>query len=672
MYKFLLIISLILFSCSGLFSQSANRKMELNSIGFEGNSQFSNSQLRLVIYSQESPIWIWKFLDSFTSFGKAAIYFDSSIVKGDITPLKEFYVTNGFFNAQVSCVYTVDTASRKVDVVFKIVEGAPSNFGRANLIGLIAVTADTYKNIQENFSIDTSKRFSQTVIQTNIDKIVSNLKNNGYKNAKLDSAIVFKDTLYSRADVNIYFTPGDRYSISDVYVVKNGVGSASVEDTLLTQVVGIHKGELYSLEKLKRSQIRLFRTGLFSSISVGSPTKDSLMRYAIPIEINGTIGSMNDLSPEVIVNDQQNFSMGLAGSYTRKNFLGQARKFTTTTSFGMQDPFKAVGNLSNNFSVYDNKYLGYADARMTVEQPFIFDRPITGILEIYGTLSKTTAVNTTKYGSKVSFEFEMPEYTFLSYLSTYYNLEINNEFDYTGNEVTPTKRTLSVIGADLRSSLTDNPLFPTSGRNTSLVVEQANGLSYLAAKLTHNEYKGAMFYKILATNANYFPLNKVKNAILGLKFKIGHIQTYSGNIYDIPYDRKFYVGGSNSLRGWKATDTVMMVYATKNITDSVIKIYGGTFIMEGSAELRYKFLDNVGVAVFSDYGGSWLKYDKFRFDKIAVDVGFGLRYYTSIAPFRIDFGYKIYDPNDSRSILKKQFLKTFLAPTLQFGIGEAF
>ena len=91
--------------------------------------------------------------------------------------------------------------------------------------------------------------------------------------------------------------------------------------------------------------------------------------------------------------------------------------------------------------------------------------------------------------------------------------------------------------------------------------------------------------------------------------------------------------------------------------------------MEGSTEYRLRFLENFGATLFLDYGNTFNGFENLSFNQIAVAAGFGFRYYTAIAPFRIDFGFKVYDPNDRRSFLKKQF---FNIMEFHFGIGEAF
>jgi outer membrane protein assembly factor BamA len=664
----------LLFSVS-IFSQQA-KKYELKSIRFEGNISFSATQLQLVIYTPEPPFWIWKFLNTFSSLGKEAVYFDSTMMKIDIQALTEFYMANGFFDSKVTPFYNLDTSSRTADLSYKIDEGISSNFGNINLIGLISIPGHTYKNIIENLSIDSTKRFSQGMVQQDIEKIVTNLQNNGYRNALFDSAIVFKDTMRKRADLNIYFSPGNIYSISDVIVKTKAVNGATIEDTLIKQLVDIKKGDLYSLEKIRRGQIRLFRTGIFTVVTVAGTAGDSV-KNMIPVEVNGTIGKMNELSPEFLVNDQHHeFNVGLGASYTRKNFLGRARKFTASGSFGIQDIFRSnINQLITNFSIYDFSSLGYADARINIEQPFLFNEPIVGILETYGTVSKTDYLNVTKYGGKLSFEFEMPQYTFANYLSAYYNLEINNEYRLGVDSVVRKTWNLSIIGADIKSLKSNDPVFPSGGNNSSFLIEEANLLTYLTAKLAGREYTGAMFYKFLGTTAFYFPVSSIKNSVWGVKLKSGYIHAYKGSINEIPSDRKFFVGGSNSLRGWTAMDKSINPIANEETVADTGS--GGTFLLEGSAEFRIRYMDFFGTTAFLDWGRSWVDYSKFRLDDIAINIGVGFRYYTSFAPFRLDLGLKLYDPvspeGKSRWLFDKSFNKSFWdCIQLQFGIGEAF
>ncbi|MDR3626969.1 MAG: BamA/TamA family outer membrane protein [Ignavibacteriaceae bacterium] len=657
-----------------MFAQSGKR-FELNSISFEGNHAFSSSVLSETIFSQPTPWWFWKFLHSFSSLGKEPVYFDSLNIQIDLNSLRNYYASNGFFKAEITYKYNIDTASEKADLIYIIQENKPSEFGKVDLVGMNGYPSLIYTISYDEAKVDTSKRFSQKTIQDNTSKIVSNLQNSGYMFARSDSTIVIKDTAQSKADSYIYILPGECYNVDTVLINKTGEGASLVDDKLLRDITGIKVGEFYSSDELRSSQARLYRTGLFSSVLLAGDVKDTT-DHKVPILLTGSIGLMNELSPEVILNNQNRaFNAGLGFSYIRKNFLGDARKLTASTSFGVQDLFRIdYGTLIKRFNFQDTTLLGYVDARIVVDQPYLFGKPIFGTWETYTTINKQTDYNNTVYGSKVTFDFEMPTYTFVNNLSASYTLEQSYTKFRTHNDYL-SHTFISDIAVDASSTTADNILFPTQGYNLTFHIEEANSLPYLFSGLFKIDSL-ALFHKIVLSGSYYVALDRNKNSIAAAKFKIGNIQIFHGNFAGVPINRSFYAGGSNSVRGWRPNDLVPIG------SESVLEINGasvkgGTFLMEGSFELRRRFLENVGFALFADYGNTWLGYNQFRWDGIAVATGVGFRYYTPVAPFRIDLGFKFYDPNPGNS-KAPSFLWQNWDPhffnniVLHFGLGEAF
>ena len=173
----------------------------------------------------------------------------------------------------------------------------------------------------------------------------------------------------------------------------------------------------------------MFRTGLFNTITLSGEESDTSGNH-VPLRIDGNIGLLNELSPEVILNNQQNdaYNVGLGATYIRKNFLGSARKLTVSSSFGIQDILNVdFGQIFKKFSFRDTTLLGYVDSRVTIEQPYLFGENIYGTWDNYVTINKQSSYNNTIYGTKLTFEFEMPKYTFVNFLSTSYNVEQSNE-----------------------------------------------------------------------------------------------------------------------------------------------------------------------------------------------------------------------------------------------------
>ena len=138
-------------------------------------------------------------------------------------------------------------------------------------------------------------------------------------------------------------------------------------------------------------------------------------------------------------------------------------------------------------------------------------------------------------------------------------------------------------------------------------------------------------------------------------------------------NQTFFAGGSNSVRGWKSRelippDEINDDYLVPSLNEQ-LKIRGGTFLLEGSFEFRRRFVKDFGYVLFLDYGNTWNGPDQFQWNEVAVAIGTGFRYYSAIAPFRIDFGFKLYDPKDLKYFYEVPFLETMV---INFGIGEAF
>ncbi|MEO8445978.1 MAG: BamA/TamA family outer membrane protein, partial [bacterium] len=184
----------------------------------------------------------------------------------------------------------------------------------------------------------------------------------------------------------------------------------------------------------------------------------------------------------------------------------------------------------------------------------------------------------------------------------------------------------------------------------------------------------SQFIKIYTGNRIYFNLNKIiPFSIFATSLKVGDIIEYGTGTQLVPVQPiyKFFSGGSGSLRGWNAKENGILVN----------KELGGNFLLEGSIELRKKlfpkkenFMKNINGALFVDYGNVWETSKQFRIDQIALATGFGFRYDLFFGAVRIDFGFKLYDPNDADakwlfSDPSKIFKSKF---AIQFGIGEAF
>lgn len=672
-------------------------RYELVSVQFHGNFTLPTSELSQVVASKESPGWFSQFLNSFTSFGEGPVYFDSLLIPGDVEALKNYYFDNGFFEARFFPRYYLDKEEKTATIVFHIEEKDPSLIKSFDIEGIEWIAPEFQTRIHdEMIDLDTTERYSRQIVEGKIFNIISFLRDHGYMLVKNETPVVKIDTMKNEVDVKTVVNTGRRYKISDLRTDKTGPGKDLVEDQLLKEIVSIKPGQWYSFYENQRAQVRLYRTNLFSSVLVTGVVSDTVENQ-VPLNISTDVGLLNEISPEIILNNEDNaLNFGFGIGYTRKNFFGDARKFSIQTSAAAQN----ITDFISNFSLQDTSIFGYTDARIILEQPYLFGRPINTQWENYVTLQKRrNEYNATLYGSKLNFDFELPRFTFLTSLSTYLSYE-NSTFRFSdgyisrafGDSLLAVFKQLdpdnynrsrvsnSYIGAEFGANRSNNLLFPTKGYTLNILVQEGNSLSYLVNQISGTKLTVPMHYKIVFTTTGYIPFYDSETDAFGVKLKLGFIKAYRGSKFDIPLNQRFYAGGSNSVRGWQSRELVPPLQ-TSTIPSGVTSeefealffrgiLPGGFILLEGSIESRNRLVGGLGSALFIDYGNTWNDFQSVRLDQIAVAAGFGFRYYSEFAPIRLDFGLKVYDPWDKRSFFKK----AFFSETFEFhiGIGEAF
>lgn len=128
-----------------------------------------------------------------------------------------------------------------------------------------------------------------------------------------------------------------------------------------------------------------------------------------------------------------------------------------------------------------------------------------------------------------------------------------------------------------------------------------------------------------------------------------------GNSQAVPFEKRYFAGGSNSVRGWTARSLGPGGYrGAGSLID--FNNQSGDVRLNLNVEYRAKVWSFIELAAFVDAGNIWtiteyesqpngqFLWNEF-YKQIALAYGVGLRLDFSIFVFRIDFGVKLYDPS---------------------------
>ncbi|MDE6300487.1 MAG: BamA/TamA family outer membrane protein [Muribaculaceae bacterium] len=127
-----------------------------------------------------------------------------------------------------------------------------------------------------------------------------------------------------------------------------------------------------------------------------------------------------------------------------------------------------------------------------------------------------------------------------------------------------------------------------------------------------------------------------------------------GNSSMVPFEKRFYAGGANGVRGWAVRTLGPGAYDSRNsVTDFINQC--GDISMLFSAEYRAKLFWVLEGALFIDAGNVWtihnypnqpggmFKFNKF-YKQIAAAYGIGLRMDFTYFLLRFDLGFKAHNP----------------------------
>jgi len=284
------------------------------------------------------------------------------------------------------------------------------------------------------------------------------------------------------------------------------------------------------------------------------------------------------------------------------------------------------------------------------------DRP-----EYQRSITNLSAAFSWDLSQKLKFSFTPTSLDIInSTLSTEFREQLVNLRDSLGNNLIFAFNP-SFVGSMI-FSLTRNNNYGTSLKRSSLIratVESGGTLLNLyTPQIIINQ--GLEPFKFIRLSFD-FRKNRIVNKTTSIAYRIN---TGVGYAYSdsrvMPYEKNFFVGGSNSVRAWRprrlgvGTETPTL---SADPTQNGIYDYRfekpGDVLIEGSIEWRQKIFGFVNYALFIDAGNVWtlgsskeatqFKSDTF-YKEFGIGTGFGLRFDFSFLILRLDIGVKAWDP----------------------------
>ncbi|MGD1320584.1 BamA/TamA family outer membrane protein [Chryseobacterium sp. 2R14A] len=619
----------------------------------------------------------------------------------------------GYFNAKAK--YDTVSKNKKAKVIYTL------NPGGRYLISNVNFPADSSeinKEIQvlkERTRLKAGNPFDLDVIKAERQRIDDGLKDRGFYYFNPDNIIVQADSTVSKKkndvelivklkdntpqlakeqftidkvivfpNYNLHDVKRGKYSVpmnpdslkgyeyNDIYVVDP---QKKFKPRVFDRALYFEKGDLYNRKDHNLSLNRLISLGVFKFVKNDFVVSDSL---------NHKFDAYYILTPREL----QSLRLEALGRTNSANYAGSELNlnWTQRNFFHGAEQFKA-----SVYGAFDVQIGGPADAENIFRAGANAQLSIPRIVAPFRFNSSSAFVPRTNI--KLGYEFQ--NRTTLYTLNTF-----NASFGYQWKENVRKEHELNVIDVSLIDPANVTPKFdslafknPYLQRITDrqLIFGPTYSYTYSTTMLPRKNtfyYKGMLDLAGnitgLVTGANVKE-GKEKN-IFGIPFSqyakiendvrfyhkftektslatrlIAGVAVPYGNSKYIPFARQFFVGGSNSIRAFRARTLGPGSYDPRTDTSTrAIFDQAGDVKLEMNAEYRANLFKFLNVAAFVDAGNIWLINDEFKangelerpggkfskefLSEIAVGAGVGLRLDFSILILRLDLAMPLRVP----------------------------
>ncbi len=559
------------------------KKVYIKTITFQGNKGFSENKLKDLMETNEKGFFYW-----FTSSG----VYKKELLEQDLEKLAAFYYNHGYLKAKVG-EPTVRHEGEWLYIVIPIEEGQQYKMGQVEINGDFIQPKDKLMAV---LSITKEKFYNREVIRKDILKLNDLYSGEGYAFAEINPQIK-EDPSVPKIDMVYEIKKGAKVYFERIDIV----GNVKTRDKVIRREFKVAEKGLFDAVALRKSNENLHRLDFFEEINISTSPGSQEDRMNLKVEVKEKMTGSFSVGAGYSAVDQ----FIVMGQIAQRNLFGRGQRLSLDAQLGANT----------------NRYnLGFFE-------PWLLDSRVSANINLYNWLRIWDQYTKNSLGGTVEFGYPLfEEFTrgFLSY--TYDDANVTDIQagaaqiiqDMAGRHQT------SSVRLTLKRDSRDLLFNTTKGSVNSASVEYAGG-----------PLGGTNFFtRYLASSGWYFPLFWETTFFANGKW--GYITRNSGG--DLPLYEKFYLGGINSVRGFKYYD----ISPTDPLTGQKI---GGEQMVQFNFEYIFPLVQKAGIKglVFFDAGNAYTKDESINFGELRKSVGVGIRWYSPMGPLRLEWGWNL-DP----------------------------
>ena len=219
--------------------------------------------------------------------------------------------------------------------------------------------------------------------------------------------------------------------------------------------------------------------------------------------------------------------------------------------------------------------------------------------------------------------------------------------------------------------------FEWTGMGLSLLNQALEGGAENPGTMTFAGVPLAHYIRLETEWAGQVRVNRPSQVGWHYRLKLGAAKTGS-NMDAMPFDRAFYAGGTNGIRGWSVRN-LGPGFSTDEIPGSGVVNGVGDLQIEFSMEYRRHLTEALELAWFVDAGNVWLfansnsnssALQELNWNSVALGSGLGIRVDFDFFLLRIDGALRVHDP--SVNVSERWMDMSAPKGQVHLGIGHSF
>ena len=585
---------------------AAQDLVRVNRLSISGVEAFPVSRLKAVLQTKASGRFFW---------GRAR-YFDRRAFETDLRRIEAFYIDRGYPDARVdSFDATLNEEQTRIDLTIVVHEGDPITISDILLEGLAGLTDADVRDLRANLPIKTGQIKDRAQVESARGMVARALQDHGYPSSRV--AVEERPGSSDRSvTVALVGLVGEAAVFGPVSIE----GNLSVGQNVIQRALAFKSGESFNLASVQQSQRRLYDLGLFSLVNI-SAAEEGARGGEVPMRVTVAEGDHRQIEFRAGYGTEE--KMRAEATMRHLNFMGGAR----------------TASAQGKWSSLDR------GIRTELRQPHLFRPDVSLTLSAQTWLADEPAYTLHTRGGRATVTRQLSQPNVVSGRGAVSSVAVGWIYEREAYAISAE----GLADPTFRSQLIALGLDPTTGKGNGILNALALDYRRSTAPNVLDSTRGYVVQAHAERGGGWIPgdFNYVELSLEGRHYlSLGRLGVLAHRVRmasidgkgatpdeSVPFFKRYFLGGSNSLRGWGR-------FEVAPLSENGLPI-GGHSLVELSSEIRVPVTERLGAVAFVDAGSVQTDSWDFSVSALRYDVGPGLRYASPIGPLRVDLAFQL-------------------------------